>query len=194
MATQKPPALPTLSDGEAGVMGLTEVEPSPVNETPAEYRDGYFPDARSSPEDKNGAEDFGAPKRATTLGLGSSHGPVWWLSRIQKYSSYTFTIFTALHLTNTSLLPLTTRSLPAANRSLLLTRPYYQSSLTEPLIVALPLLAHIASGIGLRLYRRRQALLRYGAETRTDKRSIPWPPLSGTSALGYVLLPLASFH
>jgi hypothetical protein len=79
MATQKPPALPTLSSDEAGVMGLTEVEPSPVDETPAEYKDGYFPDSRSSPEDHNsGAENFSAPKRSTTLGLGISHGPVWW--------------------------------------------------------------------------------------------------------------------
>jgi hypothetical protein len=83
---------------------------------------------------------------------------------------------------------------PEANRYLLLTRPYYQSTLAEPLVVALPLLAHVSSGIALRLYRRRQALQRYGAETRTDKRSIPWPALSGTSLLGYTLLPLASFH
>jgi hypothetical protein len=60
--------------------------------------------------------------------------------------------------------------------------------------VALPLVAHVASGVALRLYRRRQALLRYGAETKNDRRTIPWPALSGTSALGYALVPLASFH
>ncbi|KAJ4339564.1 hypothetical protein N0V95_007754 [Ascochyta clinopodiicola] len=195
MATQ-PPALPTLSDEEAGVMGLTEVEPSPVDETPAEFKDGYFP----SKPDSGGAsgdapEEFGLPRRTTTsLGLGGSHGPVWWLTRIQKYSSYAFGVFTAFHIANTSLIPLATRSVPEANRYLLLTRPYYQSSIAEPIVVALPLLAHITSGIALRLYRRRQALQRYGAETRTDKRSIPWPVLSGTSLLGYILLPLASFH
>jgi hypothetical protein len=90
--------------------------------------------------------------------------------------------------------PLATRSVAESNRYLLLTRPYYQSAVTEPLLVAIPLVAHIGSGIALRLYRRRQALTRYGAETRTDKRTIPWPALSGTSALGYALLPLASFH
>lgn len=83
MATQKPPALPTLSDEEAGVMGLTEVEPSPVDETPAEYKDGYFPiqsdSERGTGDDKSGKEEFGLPRRTTTsLGLGGSHGPVWW--------------------------------------------------------------------------------------------------------------------
>lgn len=116
------------------------------------------------------------------------------MSRIHKYSSYAFGIFTALHITNTSLVPLAVRSVPDANRYLLLTRPYYQSTLAEPLVVALPLLAHISAGIALRLYRRRVALQRYGAETRTDKRRIPWPALSGTAALGYALLPLAGFH
>ena len=92
------------------------------------------------------------------------------------------------------MIPLATRSVPEANRYLLLTRPYYQSTIAEPLVVALPLLLHVGSGIALRLYRRRQALQRYGAETRTDKKSIPWPALSGTSLLGYIFLPLASFH
>jgi hypothetical protein len=116
------------------------------------------------------------------------------VTRTQKYSSYAFTVFTAFHITNTSLIPLLTRSVAESNRYLLLTRPYYQSLLTEPLLVALPLAAHITSGIALRLYRRRQALRRYGAETHKDRRTIPWPALSGTSALGYALVPLAGFH
>ncbi|KAF2623596.1 hypothetical protein BU25DRAFT_400674 [Macroventuria anomochaeta] len=193
MASQKPPALPMLRDEEAGVMGLTEVEPSPVDETPAEFKEGYFPSAGNG--ERDGQEEFGLPRTTTTtLGLGGSHGPVWWLTRLQKYSSYAFGVFTAFHIANTSLIPLAVRSVPEANRYLLLTRPYYQSTLAEPLVVALPLLAHITSGVALRLYRRSQALQRYGAETRTDKRSIPWPALSGTSLLGYILLPLASFH
>ena len=60
--------------------------------------------------------------------------------------------------------------------------------------MALPLAAHVSAGIALRLYRRRQALHRYGAETHRDRKTIPWPSLSGTSALGYLLVPLASFH
>jgi hypothetical protein len=116
------------------------------------------------------------------------------VTRIQKYSSYAFAVFSAFHVANTALIPLATRSIAESNRYLLLTRPYYQSTITEPLLVGIPLVAHVASGIALRLYRRRQALTRYGAETRIDKRSIPWPSLSGTSALGYALVPLAAFH
>lgn len=114
--------------------------------------------------------------------------------RIQKYSSYAFTVFTSFHFANIAIIPLATRSVLESNRYLLLTRPYYQSALTEPLLVGIPLVAHVTSGIALRLYRRRQTLQRYGAETRTDKRTIPWPALSGTSALGYALIPVAGFH
>lgn len=117
--------------------------------------------------------------------------------RIHRYSSYTFTAFATLHITNTSLIPLLTRSLPASDTYLLLTRPYYQSPLLEPLLVVLPLLAHIASGTALRLYRRSQAAKRYGAESRADRRLLAgkaWPKLSGTSALGYALVPLVAGH
>lgn len=174
-------------------MGLTQVEPSPVEETPIEYKESsYFPAQNGS----NGEDDISRGiRRMNTLGLRlGDHGPAWWLLRIQKYSSYAFTLFTAFHITNVSIIPLSTRSVTESNRYLLLTRPYYQSTLTEPLLVGIPLVAHVTSGIALRLYRRRQALQRYGAETRTDKRTIPWPQLSGISALGYALVPLASFH
>lgn len=116
------------------------------------------------------------------------------VSRIHRYSSYAFTLYTAFHFTNTAMIPLATRSVFESNRYLLLTRPYYQSTIAEPLIVGLPLVAHISSGIALRLYRRRKALQRYGAETTSDRRTIPWPALSGTSALGYALVPFAAFH
>ncbi|KAH7139478.1 hypothetical protein B0J11DRAFT_422820 [Dendryphion nanum] len=170
--------LETLDGGE-GVMGLTEVDPSPVEETPAEFKDAYFPPVEES--------------RTSTLGLGN-HGPAYYLLRVQKYSSYAFTIFASFHIANTSIIPLLTRSVPESSRYLLLTRPYYQSSLTEPLLVGIPLIAHVSSGIALRFYRRSQALRRYGAETHQDKRKIPWPALSGISALGYGLIPLAGFH
>lgn len=114
--------------------------------------------------------------------------------RVQRYSSYAFTVFAAFHVANTAVIPLLTRSVSESNRYLLLTRPYYQSALCEPLLVALPLISHVSSGIALRLYRRSQALKRYGAETHRDRRTIPWPALSGTSALGYALVPLAGFH
>ena len=116
------------------------------------------------------------------------------VSRVQRYSSYAFTVFASFHIANTSIIPLLTRSVHESNRYLLLTRPYYQSALAEPLLVGIPLIAHVSSGIALRFYRRRQALKRYGAETQRDRKTIPWPPLSGTSALGYALIPLAGFH
>jgi len=114
--------------------------------------------------------------------------------RTQRYSSYAFTAFLSLHITNTALIPLLTRSVPASDTYLLLTRPYYQSPLMEPLLVIAPLTLHVISGITLRLYRRRQSALRYGAETRSDRRMIAWPKLSGVSALGYVLTPLVLGH
>jgi len=123
------------------------------------------------------------------------HPPTHTVTRTQKYSSYAFTAFLTLHLTNTSLLPLLTRSLPASDTYLLLTRPYYQSPLAEPLVVALPLAAHVAAGLVLRLYRRRQTGLRHGAaDDRAHRNRNWWPPLSGASALGYVLLPFVLGH
>ncbi|KAH7077526.1 hypothetical protein BKA63DRAFT_267267 [Paraphoma chrysanthemicola] len=193
MASRQDPEVPPIEDDDVGVLGLTEVDPSPVEETPAEYKEkSYFPDQQQGESWGPGADGV---KRTGTLGLRlGDHGVVWWLTRTQRYTSYAFTLFTAFHITNTSLIPLVTRSMHSANRSLLLTRPYYQSPIAEPLLVGIPLVAHVASGIALRLYRRRQALRRYGAETRGDRRTIPWPALSGTSALGYALVPLASFH
>lgn len=55
--------LPSVADEDSGVMGLTEVEPSPVEETPIEFKEGYFPPKPAS--------------RATTFGLGN-HGPAYY--------------------------------------------------------------------------------------------------------------------
>ena len=39
------PDLPPVEDEEMGVMGLTQVDPSPVEDTPMEFREkGYFPE------------------------------------------------------------------------------------------------------------------------------------------------------
>ncbi|KAF2712800.1 hypothetical protein K504DRAFT_372571 [Pleomassaria siparia CBS 279.74] len=178
---------PMPEDGES-VIGLLEVEPSPVEDEYFEFKDGsYFESSSPSPTPS------WQPSRTSTLGLGN-HRPSYYLLRIQKYTSYAFTVFSTLHIANTSLIPLLTRSVSESNRYLLLTRPFYQSALTEPLLVAIPLLAHVSSGIALRFYRRHQALRRYGAESHQDRRKIPWPPFSGTSLLGYALLPFAGFH
>ncbi|KAI9802265.1 MAG: hypothetical protein M1825_002986 [Sarcosagium campestre] len=158
---------------------LQQLEPSPVDDDP---NDQFF----SAPPPP-------LLSRSSTLGL-SGHNVTYYLSRIQRYSSYTFTIFLTFHIANTSLIPLATRSLPAADTYLLLTRPYYQSPLAEPAIVVLPLLAHVASGVALRLYRRNQQVKRYGVRSHAERRNLAWPKLSGTSMLGYVLAPLVAGH
>lgn len=118
------------------------------------------------------------------------------VSRVQRYSSYVFAGFLGMHITNTSLIPLATRSIPASDSYLLLTRPYYQSPLFEPLVVLAPAALHVASGLGLRLLRRRQNLRWYGGEhlERAERRSISWPKVSGTSALGMLLAPAILAH
>lgn len=57
-------------------MGLTEVDPSPVEETPVEYREkSYFPDQ----DKQDRVEDSGGFARTSTLGLRlGDHGPAWW--------------------------------------------------------------------------------------------------------------------
>jgi len=102
-------------------------------------------------------------------------------------------LFGTLHLATTSLIPLAVaRSVPASESYLLLAREIYQTSLSEPLLVALPIALHIGSGIALRLLRRRQNLRRYcgsGAHEKTPRgpsllRS-GWPPMSYIALSGY---------
>ncbi|KAH7045306.1 hypothetical protein B0J12DRAFT_603581 [Macrophomina phaseolina] len=193
------------------VFSLEILEPSPVEYSPYEEKAGYFPED-AAPEDA-------PPKllpRATTLGL-SGHGPAYYctsvssarriyyyptitdqppVTRVQKYSSYAFSIFAAAHITNTALIPLATRSIAASDNYLLLTRPYYQDIPFEPLLVVAPLALHVGSGLALRFYRRRQTLKRYAGDSATfrERRSVPWPKLSGTSALGYLATTLVAGH
>ena len=69
-----PPETPDLGEGVSpGVMGLTEVEPSPVEETPAEFKDDYFP-----PSQPQGS-------RTSTLGLGN-HGPAYYRTLFPPYT------------------------------------------------------------------------------------------------------------
>ncbi|PSK56035.1 hypothetical protein B9Z65_4913 [Elsinoe australis] len=161
---------------------MVELEPSPVEDTPREQKSDYFAPLAST------------SNNTTFLGLSLSRSPSWYLIKAQKYSSYAFTAFLSMHITNTSLIPLITQSVPASEPYLLLTRPYYQSPLAEPLVVAAPLLVHVVSGVALRLYRRREDLKMYGAEERGDRRKIAWPKVSGTSKLGYAMTGLLAGH
>lgn len=132
------------------------------------------------------------------------------VTRIQRYSTYALSIFTGLHIANTSIIPLVTRSVPASEGYLLLAREIYQTPMTEPLFVALPIAAHIASGVALRLVRRSQNLKRYGGATpavlptrsstgrsfssSNGTRSSAWPQLSWISASGYGFAAFLSAH
>ncbi|KAL5906762.1 hypothetical protein ACKVV1_011166 [Pyricularia oryzae] len=132
----------------------------------------------------------------SSLGLsGSGHGAVYYLARIQRYSSYAFSIFTTVHLATTSIVPLLTRSVSSSESYLLLSREIYQTRISEPLLVAVPLAAHILSGLALRLVRRSQNLKRYGGATPgvmvpaksrgRGREPSAWPQLTYTAAAGY---------
>jgi tRNA (guanine26-N2/guanine27-N2)-dimethyltransferase len=117
------------------------------------------------------------------------------VSVIQRYSTYPPTVFFALHAVNTSLIPLATRSLPSSDSFLLLTRPIYQSPSLEPVMVALPIVAHIVSGIALRSIRARRRAKKYGAERRSQRYLIKsWPVPSLQAKLGYAMIPLLGLH
>ena len=181
---------------------MQELEPSPVEETPShdpdleksvefslDFSNTYFPPQFSHPP---------SDSNSSTLGLSSSSH--WTvpnvLHALQKYSTAPPSLYLLLHYTNTALIPLLTRSVPASEPYLLLTRPYYQSFPLEPVLLAAPIATHVLSGIALRAYHRRQNVLRHGGQgaSYAERRRIPWPKLSAQSALGYALWPLLAGH
>lgn len=137
------------------------------------------------------------PKRTNVLGL-SQHSATWYLARIQKYSTYAFSAFAAMHVTTTSLVPLITQSVPASESYLLLTREYYQSPAAELLMVIIPMYAHVFSGLAIRVLRRNQNARRYGdaysKENSTRFLTKFWPRVSGISKLGFQFVPLLMGH
>ncbi|KAK1596982.1 uncharacterized protein LY79DRAFT_37710 [Colletotrichum navitas] len=197
---------------EETLMSLLQLDPSPIETPPVDTEKDLPP----LPEDalENGTSSLRSTSSAPGLS-GSGHSTIFYLTRIQKFSSYLIPLFTTLHVTNTSIIPLIARSVPASETYLLLSREIYQTSLTEPLLVILPIVAHVASGIALRLVRRSQNLKRYGGNTpgmyalyraRTGKtsRSLTsnsinsagriWPPISYISMSGYVFTTLLAAH
>lgn len=126
---------------------------------------------------------------------------------MQRYSSYAISIFTSLHLVTVSLIPAATRSVAGSESYLLMAREIYQTPKTEPLLVGLPVLAHVGSGIALRLLRRRQNLERYGTpgarhsalcrphkDASSRERASAWPRLTYISLSGYALTVFYSAH
>lgn len=117
------------------------------------------------------------------------------VSRLQKYSTYPPTIFTALHFANTSLIPLATQSVPDSESYLLLTRELYQAPGLEHLFLTVPVVTHVVAGLGLRNLRASRRARLYGAETRLQRYKVQlWPRMSLQARLGYVLVPLLGAH
>lgn len=101
------------------------------------------------------------------------------------------------------MIPLLIRNVPSSESYLLLAREIYQTPLSEPLLVAIPAVVHVASGIALRLLRRKQNVRRYGHAPgavlplhRGDNRSQQsiWPPMSWISVSGYVFAASMGLH
>ncbi|KAL2121761.1 hypothetical protein VTJ04DRAFT_2216 [Mycothermus thermophilus] len=193
---------------------LVELDPTPISPSidPREDKD-----VQNLPEDEVLAASPTARSSATLAGLGlsgSGHGAIYYLTRIQRYSSYTFSLFATLHLATTSLIPLAARSVAASESYLLLAREIYQTPLSEPLLVALPVVAHVGAGLALRFVRRSQNLRRYygdpadadaAAAAMADKParfrlfstshlSFGWPPLSWIATSGYVFFGAMAAH
>ncbi|KAK4124807.1 DUF1691-domain-containing protein [Parathielavia appendiculata] len=193
---------------------LLELDPEPIESPNMEKDLPPLPDhADGSPFDSTPSPK--APLTSTSLGLsGSSHGAIYYLTRIQRYSSYTFTLFGALHLATTSLIPLAAQSVPASESYLLLAREIYQTPLSEPLLVALPVVAHVGAGVALRLLRRTHNLQRYYGDNHhhhhlTKPLTAPlvgtapqasgasytgWPAFSFIACSGYAFTAILAAH
>ncbi|KAH8883199.1 DUF1691-domain-containing protein [Thozetella sp. PMI_491] len=201
-------------------ISLMQLDPSPMDSPNADGADiekelPPLPEESETDASSSKLTDRSVPLASsgtTSVGLSGSggHGPIFYLMRIQRYSSYTLSLFTTLHLATTSIIPLVARSVPASESYLLLAREIYQTPLSEPLLVGLPLIAHVGSGIALRLLRRSQNLKRYGgatpgvyalhhAKTSASGRSSGsavsvWPHLSYISVSGYGFAVLLGAH
>ncbi|KAL6241164.1 hypothetical protein RBB50_011843 [Rhinocladiella similis] len=188
MSSDLPPL--TTSDTRASSISavpMHEVDPSPVDVDDDNDKNRLLP----TPATSSSSSSFSST--TNFLGLTPSR-TIHILSTTQKYATLPPTLYLAMHYTNTALIPLLTRSATESDRYLLLTRPYYQSFPLEPLMIFAPVVAHVLSGVALRLYRRRLTAKRHGAETHAQRRKIPYPPLSATSAAGYVLYPMFVAH
>ncbi|KAI1418933.1 hypothetical protein F5Y12DRAFT_780470 [Xylaria sp. FL1777] len=197
-------------DSQDTLASLIQLDPSPID-SPEE---DLPPWSRDSTISSTSTTIPGSRATASSPGLGGSgHGPIFYLTRIQRYSSYTFTFFAGLHFANTSLIPLIYRSVPYSEPFLLMTRELYQTRLTEPLLVGVPVLAHVVSGLTVRLLRRSQNKKRYhgdaspgfwdlarsktslsSSSTSHSSLSRIWPAFNNIAASGYVYAVLLASH
>ncbi|PKS12382.1 hypothetical protein jhhlp_000586 [Lomentospora prolificans] len=181
---------------------LLQLDPAPIDaeaiaansEKPLPSLPDDSADRNPDPESRPAKDEESTPPRRT------SAGPIFFLSRLQRYSSFTLSIFTSIHLANTSLIPLFTRSVPASETYLLQAREVYQTTLSEPLLIGIPVIAHVASGVALRFLRRSHNLRRYTANAASEKCGPitsalrVWPRFSYISASGYVFTALFAAH
>lgn len=106
---------------------------------------------------------------------------------IQSISAIGFSAFLAMHLAA----PLASALGLDASNVMLLTREYYQTSLSEPILVWGSLVAHIASSI----VRRVTINLRYtSSPSKEEGKARRPPPPSIHSLAGYALVPLVIGH
>ncbi|KAH6607081.1 hypothetical protein Trco_003394 [Trichoderma cornu-damae] len=200
-------------DSTLTAISLLQLDPAPMDsdpDTPTEEKQNPM---QASAADVTAEGGAGSVKTGSTTapGLsGSGRGAIYYLTRMQKYSSYAVSVFTTMHLANVSLIPAVTRSVAGSETYLLMARELYQTTITEPLLVGLPVLAHVGSGIALRLVRRSENIRRYGGSTpgmyalmrsRADGAGAssrpsaqPWPPLSWISWSGYLYTALWGAH
>ncbi|KAF7560034.1 hypothetical protein G7046_g4124 [Stylonectria norvegica] len=167
------------------------LDPAPMETPPADLEKNVDWSTEESMESSASTILSGTtgPPGLSGSGLNSPTGPgaIYYLMRIQRLSSYAMGFFTSLHLANVSLIPAITRSVAGSETYLLMTREIYQTSLTEPILVALPVLAHIGSGIALRVLRRSRNTKRYGDTSL-------WPPVSYISMSGYAFTVFYTAH
>lgn len=179
-----PPLSTSNTRGSISGVPMHEVEPSPVDNEDDDSSSLLPAPATSSK----------ASSTTNWLGLTPSR-TIHILSSLQKYSVVPFSAYLTMHYTNTAIIPaLFTSNAREADKYLLLTRPYYQSAPLEPLLIFLPVLTHVASGIALRIYRRRLTAARHGAETHKQRKKIPFAKPSLTSVAGFVLYPMFVLH
>ncbi|AEO64906.1 uncharacterized protein THITE_2111293 [Thermothielavioides terrestris NRRL 8126] len=176
---------------QATLVSLLELDPAPM-ESPNVDKD--LPPLPVQHDGEPASESTASLKSSSTsasLGLsGSGHGAIYYLTRIQRYSSYTFTFFGALHLATTSLIPLAAQSVASSESYLLLAREIYQTPLSEPLLVGLPVLAHVGAGVALRLLRRAHNLRRYYGDAHPARHhDVPHTAASASATTGLTAPP-----
>ncbi|KAJ6786951.1 hypothetical protein PWT90_04588 [Aphanocladium album] len=124
---------------EQTLISLLELDPSPIDSpTPSDEKqlEDVVVDSDGSDTIMAASSDSTALKSGSTAaapGLGSSHhghGSIFYLSRIQRYSSYAMSIFTSLHLANVSLIPAIQRSVPSSETHPLMARAAYLGLIT----------------------------------------------------------------